>query len=77
MLGKVKRINEEVDLRNCVIGSMDVKALYPSIEIDFAVDKCIEMIIKSESNFEKNRYRRTGTVPIPHHECGRKKETKN
>ena len=53
MLGKVKRINEEVDLRNCVIGSMDVKALYPSIEIDFAVDKCIEMIIKSESNFEK------------------------
>ena len=32
---------------------MDVKALYPSIEIDFAVEKCVEMIIKSESIFEK------------------------
>ena len=47
MLSRVKKINEEVDLKNCVIGSMDVKALYPSIDIDFAVDKCIEMIVKS------------------------------
>ena len=53
MLGRVKRINEEVDLKNCVIGSMDVKALYPSIDIDFAVEKCIEMIVQSEAKFEK------------------------
>ena len=31
---------------------MDVKALYPSIDIDFAVEKCVEMIEKSESIFE-------------------------
>ena len=31
---------------------MDVKALYPSIDIDFAVEKCVEMIEKSESVFE-------------------------
>ena len=32
---------------------MDVKALYPSIDIDFAVEKCVEMIKKSEVKFEK------------------------
>ena len=44
MLSRVKRVNETVDLNNCIIGSMDVKALYPSIDIDFAVEKCVEMI---------------------------------
>ena len=52
LLGKVKKINEDINLENCIIGSMDVKALYPSIEIDFAVEKCVEMIEKSESIFE-------------------------
>ena len=47
MLSRVRVINETVDLTNCVIGSMDVKALYPSIDIDFAVDKCVEMIVES------------------------------
>ena len=53
MLGRVRKVNEEVDLKNCIIGSMDVKALYPSIDIDFAVEKCVEMINKSEVKFEK------------------------
>ena len=53
MLGRVRRVNEEIDLKNCVIGSMDVKALYPSIDIDFAVEKCVEMVIKSDTKFEK------------------------
>ena len=30
---------------------MDVKALYPSIDIDFATEKCVEMIIKSNTKF--------------------------
>ena len=51
LLGKVKKINEDINLENCIIGSMDVKALYPSIEIDFAVEKCVEMIEKSKSIF--------------------------
>ena len=52
MLSRVKRINETVDLSNCVIGSMDVKALYPSIDIDFAVEKCVKMIVRSKMKFE-------------------------
>ena len=52
MLSRVKLVNETVDLTNCVIGSMDVKALYPSIDIDFAVEKCVEMIIESDVKFQ-------------------------
>ena len=52
MLSRVKRVNETVDLTNCIIGSMDVKALYPSIDIDFAVEKCVEMILQSSVSFE-------------------------
>ena len=37
---------EEINLRNSVIGSMDVKALYPSINIDSAVKNCMEMIVR-------------------------------
>ena len=53
MLGRVRKVNREVDLSNCIIGSMDVKALYPSINIGFAVQKCVEMIKKSNVKFEK------------------------
>ena len=52
MLSRVRVVNETVDLNNCIIGSMDVKALYPSIDIDFAVEKCVEMILKSNVKFE-------------------------
>ena len=52
MLSRVKLVNETVDLTDCVIGSMDVKALYPSIDIDFAVEKCVEMIIESDVKFQ-------------------------
>ena len=52
MLSRVRMVNETVDLRNCVIGSMDVKALYPSIDIDFAVEKCVEMIVESGVTFK-------------------------
>ena len=52
MLSRVRDVNETVDLENCTIGSMDVKALYPSIDIDFATEKCVEMITKSSTSFE-------------------------
>ena len=48
----MRRVNETVDLTHCIIGSMDVKALYPSIDIEFAVEKCVEMIVESKMNFE-------------------------
>ena len=53
LLGRVRKVNGEMDLKNCIIGSMDVKALYPSIDIDFAVQKCVEMIKESKVSFEK------------------------
>ena len=40
---------EKINLRDLVIGSMDVKALYPSIAIDFIVKKGLEMIVKNIS----------------------------
>ena len=51
MLSRVRKVNQTVDLKNCIIGSMDVKALYPSIDIDFAVEKCVEVITTSEVTF--------------------------
>ena len=32
MLARVEKCNEEQDLKNCIIGSFDVEALYPSID---------------------------------------------
>ena len=52
MLSRVREVNETVDLKNCIIGSMDVKALYPSIDIDFATEKCVEMITESDTKFD-------------------------
>ena len=52
MLSRVREINETVNLDNCVIGSMDVKALYPSIDIDFATEKCVDMITESDTSFD-------------------------
>ena len=51
LLSKIKKVNENEDLRGCIIGSMDVKALYPSIDIDFATDKCVELLRESEIVF--------------------------
>ena len=42
-------IKEKIAHRKCVLWSMDVKALYPSIDIDFAVKKCVEMMVKNIS----------------------------
>ena len=42
---------EEIYLKNCVIGSIDVKPLYPSIGIDSKVKKCVEMIVKKKETF--------------------------
>ena len=40
---------EYINLGNCVFWNRDVKALYRSIEIDIAVKKCAEMIVKKKS----------------------------
>jgi len=50
MLARVTKCNER-DLSGCIVGSMDVESLYPSIDIDFAVDKCIELLQDSGIQF--------------------------
>ena len=52
MLARVEKCNQEEDLRNCIIGSFDVTALYPSIDVDFAVEKCLELIFESNITFK-------------------------
>ena len=52
LLSKIEHINESEDLEDCIIGSMDVKALYPSIDIEFSVDRCVEMILNSSIEFK-------------------------
>ena len=51
MLSRVEKCNQNKDLNNCIIGSFDVDALYPSIDIDFAVEKCLELISSSTIPF--------------------------
>ena len=52
-LSRIHAVNETEDLTNCVHGSMDVEALYPSIDVDFAVEKLIELLKDSDIIFEK------------------------
>ena len=52
LLSRIDKLNESEDLDNCIIGSMDVSALYPSIDIDFSVDRCVEMIQDSDAKFD-------------------------
>ena len=51
LLHRINTINETEDLSDCVLGSMDVEALYPSIDIDFAVEKCVELLKESNISF--------------------------
>ena len=50
MLSRVSKCNES-DVSDCIVGSMDVEALYPSIDIDFDVDRCIELLRESGIKF--------------------------
>ena len=50
LLSRIREVNNNnISLRNTIIGSMDVKALYPSIDVDFAIGKCGEIIVKSDT----------------------------
>lgn len=49
LLRRIEQLIESGDLGNCIIESMDRAAFYPSINIDFLVDRCVEMIPKSST----------------------------
>ncbi|CAI9736053.1 Hypothetical predicted protein [Octopus vulgaris] len=52
-LSKISTCNYSNDLTCCVVDSMDVISLYPSIDIDCAVEKFIEAICESEVEFRE------------------------
>ena len=52
LLSRIHDANARQNLDKAIIGSMDVKALYPSIDVDFAVDKCMEIVQDSNTEFE-------------------------
>lgn len=51
LLNKISTCNNSHDLTGCVVVSMNVISLNPSIDIDFAEEKCIEIICESELEF--------------------------
>ena len=51
LLSQVSLANCRKNLDKAIIGSMDVKALYPSINVDFAVERCLEIIKESDTEF--------------------------
>ena len=55
LLAAVKELNESGQLDHmCTLGSADVKALYPSIDIDFACEKVAEMFMTSDVEIDED-----------------------
>ena len=47
LLAEVEKLNEEGIGDGYVIGSFDVEALYPSLDVEFTVDKVCELFMSS------------------------------
>ena len=60
MVAEIGRVNTRHDESGLVIGSTDVKALYPSLEIDFTVEKVCDVIRQSTIKFEGLWYEELG-----------------
>ena len=53
---EIDRVNVGIGNRDIIVGSMDVKALYPSLDIPFTIEKVYEIIIESDLQFENFWY---------------------
>ena len=60
LLSCIKSCNETKDLETSIIGSMDVAALCPSIDIDVSIDKCIELMIEDSQKYDNVDVRELG-----------------
>ena len=60
MLYRIRECNQQQDLQNSVVGSMDVTALYPSIDIVFAVSICVELLHESSVEFSSVDFNEVG-----------------
>ena len=48
------------ELETSIIGSMDVAALYPSIDVDFSIDRCTELMVEDSQEYNNVDVRELG-----------------
>ena len=61
MLHEINKVNREMQLNeNTIVGSTDVKALYPSLEIDFTIEKVCELFLEDDVKVEGVDYKEVG-----------------
>ena len=60
MLSRINKCNENTDIHYCIIGSFDVDALYPSIDINFVIEMCLELILGNTITFEDTDFAEVG-----------------
>ena len=60
MIAEIKRVNDEQEDCNLVEGSADVKALYPSLDIDFTIDTVCNIFFESDISVEGVDYEEMG-----------------
>ena len=57
LLTEVDKLNEEGIGEDLVIGSFDVEALYPSLDVDFTVDRVCELFLSSDVDIDGIDYK--------------------
>ena len=61
MLAAIRQANNTNEVKsNSVVGSLDVKALYPSLELDFAIDVVCDEFYKSGITIQGVEYQELG-----------------
>ena len=60
MKAEIDRVNATLSNKKIIIGSADVKALYPSLDIPFTIEKVCQEVLESELKFEGMWYEEIG-----------------
>ena len=60
LLAEVGKLNHEGIDDLDIVGSMDVEALYPSLDIDFTIEKVCEVLYESTVKYEGLNYKELG-----------------
>ena len=57
LIAEIERINNDGIDETYIIGSADVDALYPSLDIEFTIEKICEMFTNSEIEYKNINYK--------------------
>ena len=60
MKAEIDRVNTTLSNKKVIIGSADVKALYPSLDIPFTIEKVCQEVLESDLKFEGMWYEEIG-----------------